>query len=195
MKRGWPLFTFALFPCAIYIVAHAEVRFLAPCSVLLWIGLFAALVHALEDVSPRVISAVAVAVAVLMCVETVLSLRSEEPRIPDREIVRQLAALGLRPGDKVAITGGDLYSWARLAKARVVSEVFFQGGACATDDPVGRQRQWNSALRVLPGTGAKFLVSPCVPDVQDRDGWKPLGETHYFAFPFGAGRGPVRPQP
>ena len=196
LKRGWPLLTFALFPFAMYIAVTAGARYLAPFFVLLWIGLFAALVRASEDLPPRVISAVAVGVGVLMCVETVLSLRAEVPRSPDREIARQLAALGLRPGDKVAITGGDLYSWARLARARVVSEVFFSGGACDTDDPAGRQRQWNSALHVLPGTGAKFLVSPCVPNVQDRDGWKPLGETHYFAFQLDASREPPpRPQP
>ena len=53
LKRGWPLFTFALFPCAMYIVVHEEVCFLAPCFVLLWIGLFAALARASEDLPPE----------------------------------------------------------------------------------------------------------------------------------------------
>jgi 4-amino-4-deoxy-L-arabinose transferase-like glycosyltransferase len=182
LKRGWPLLAFALFPFAMYIVVTAQARYLAPFFALLSICLAAALVRASEDLHARVISSLALSVAVLMCVETCLSLRLEVPGPPDREIARQLAMLGLKPGDKVAITDGSHYAWARLAKVRVVSEVSFPGDACDTNASAETRRRWKRALEVLPATGAKFLVSPCAPGVTDRDGWRPLGETNYFAY-------------
>jgi hypothetical protein len=64
----------------------------------------------------------------------------------------------------------------------VVSEVFFNQDAWSPETRKLREQEWNKAREILPGTGAKFLVSSALPGIVDQENWVPLANTGFFAY-------------
>ena len=102
LKTLWPVLALGAMPFAMYAPVHAESRYLTPFFVLLWTALFCAV---LED--RRISLAIATTAALFMLVETsnaaIRPPANEPPAQLHFEIARELHALGLKPGDQVAI--------------------------------------------------------------------------------------------
>jgi hypothetical protein len=177
LKTLWPVLALGAMPFAMYVPIHAESRYLAPFFVLLWTALFCCI---LDD--RHVSLAIAATAALLMLMESI-SATFATPTIqpPARlhyEIARDLRALGLNPGDQVAIIHGDLpYYWARLAGARVTLELYFAPGYRQ------RQAEWPTARQILASQAPNLLVSPALDGITDQPGWLRLGSSNVFAYP------------
>jgi len=176
-KTLWPVLALGAMPFAMYAPVHAEGRYLAPFFVLLWTALFACVV---ED--RRTALAVGAVAAILMMVEPLGILFAIPNFLPRArlhyEIAHDLQALGLKPGDQVALVhDGLFYYWAYLAGARVMLEVYFSGSQAE------RPAEWNTARGILSSQSATFLVSPTLDGVTDQPGWRRLGTTDVFAYP------------
>ncbi len=177
----WPVLLLGAAPFAMYAPVHAEARYLASFFILLWTALFVGVFRGIQEPDARASRAIAAVAASLMFAE---ALAAAFPPSPIRyahdapavdsarqqyEIARSLEALGLKPGDSVAIVSSDLpYSWARLARARITMEV---SAAVPT------------ALEIACQHNIRFVVAPAAPALSDQPGWLPLGNTATSAYP------------
>jgi hypothetical protein len=106
------------------------------------------------------------------------------------EAAHALQSLGIHPGDEVACMGGyaclNQNYWARLAGARILTEVYNPNGELF--------RQWaglsNRAqvLNILRAQNAKVLVAQFDPaslgdDPAAAQGWLRLDDTDLYAYP------------
>jgi hypothetical protein len=188
LKPLWPVLVFGVMPFLMYAPVHAEGRYLASFFVLLWTSLFFGLLAGIQKLDSRVPLAIALSASALMLVESVTvsfppSSIGENPQ-PQRlhyEIARNLHALGLRTGDRVAMVRGDLpYYWSRLAGARISAEISFG------DDSRRRPMEWETAKKLVSSNLVAFVVAPELAGVVDQPGWLELGNTHVFVYPIPA---------
>jgi hypothetical protein len=199
LATQWPVIAFGLFPFALYSLVHIDPRFFVAFFVLLWVSLAIAVVQAFPESEARVVRVVAAVMGALMMIECVSvsiptpPLHGLQTAVASRqtghlhwELAQDIAALGIRPGDPVAIVGKDFpYFWAHLAGVHIVSEVVWSAeGDCGADANRSRRAQWESARPALAATGAKILISPCIQGVVDQPGWVELGRTGVFAYRF-----------
>ncbi|AOS82853.1 hypothetical protein BIU88_01010 [Chlorobaculum limnaeum] len=99
------------------------------------------------------------------------------------QVADNLAKMGVRPGDRVAVLGFDdeeLY-WARLAKVKIIA-------AMSADYYSSKKRKKTIALNVLKKAGVNALVIPSLPPwVSDKDlspDWDKIGETKTYIYKF-----------
>ena len=188
----WPVLVLGATPFIIYAPVHAEGRYLPAFFVLLWTALFFGILQVFDDADLRFATIIASAAALLMLVEAVSVTFPTSPivyahdqAIPvsarrHYEIAGDLAKLGLRPGDSVAIFNGDLpYYWARLNGAHITMEIFFDKSGF---DP---KSQWLRAREIVAQHGAAVVVAPRIAGVVDQPGWQRLGNTGAFAYSMG----------
>ena len=186
-KPLWPALLLGAAPFVMYAPVHAEGRYLAAFFVLLWTSLFFAALPGIDQHDRRVPIAIASVAAVLMLLEAVsVTIPSAPIRYahdaavasPDEaqyEIARDLQALGLKRGDRVAmVSGQQSYSWARLAGARITMDIAFNGTA---------MNEWPKAREIAGRHGAAFVIAPAIEGVVDQPGWRRLGNTATFAYP------------
>ncbi len=179
LKTRWPILALGAVPFFLYAPVHAESRYLAPFFVLLWIALYSSVLD-----ERRVSLAIAATAALFMLIETVNA--TFAPPNPDQppartsyEIAHELEALGLRPGDQVAMVDSPRlpYFWAYLTGSRVTLEIAF------SDSYNARQAEWAAACRILASQPAVFVVSAALDGVTNQPGWRRLGTTGVFAYP------------
>jgi hypothetical protein len=178
----WPFLALAVFPFLMYAFVTVEARYVQPSFAMLWTGLFAVALRASREIPFRVIGVVAGVVTVMMTLEAALAIKQEGGRDVSLEVAEKMNGLGVAPGDAVAIVGDESYIWARLARVRVVSEVFFNQDAWGPQTRKVREQEWQTAREILPQTGAKYLVSSALPGIVDQENWVPLGDTGVFAY-------------
>jgi hypothetical protein len=194
----WPLLLFGLFPFLIYLPVHAESRYLAPFFVLVWTALYAPLAaesSSQELPTNRVTATVTAVMCALMFVEACLaampvnpiqSAREAATAAPPRprlqqEIAQALGTLGASPGDPVVIVSNvPEYTWARLARVRVVAEIVLPAD-CGESFPQGAE-QWERARAALEKTNVRFAVSGCLEGVTSLPGWTDLAGSGLFAL-------------
>lgn len=173
--KFWPALLFGIAPFAMYAMVHADGRFFPAFFVMLWTALAAGVLMSLDgSIGARVPLAICAVAAGLMLVETVTVAFAAAPEPRNYQVARATQAMGLKRGDPVAIVTGDDYSWARLARVRVILEADFRG----PDKPA----EWDRAKAILIGQGAAMIVSPDIPGVVDQPGWQQLGATGVFAY-------------
>jgi hypothetical protein len=95
------------------------------------------------------------------------------------EVAQRLERLGIRRGDRLAVlrTGGGLY-WARLAGVQIVAEVPSETEFWRADNAARRD-----AIAALAATDAKLLLTHDFPAGVETEGWTPLGNTEWYAYP------------
>ena len=201
LVRVWPLLAFAIFPFAMYVVVHVDGRFLGAFSVLLWCALFNVAIASARELPPRIVTAICGVVCVLMLIEAALVTVPTPPltgpqdqsvaprsRHAQFDIASTLPQFGIQPGDQAAIIGWDLpYSWARLARVRIVSQAFLgnpdlPSSAYDPQSQTERTSEWGRARETLMKTPAKFVISPAIPGVVDQPGWQRVGSTDAFIY-------------
>jgi len=172
--RLWRLDVLGLAPVLVYPVVWVEGRYLAAAVVLVLFVPFAAAVRS-APLEPRVATAAALAALLTLVVPPAAATLADVARdpglrgAPPAVAVEAAAvrALGLRPGDAVAVVG-NFYDvgWARLARVRVV----------ATLD-ADRASDYDPRLApALASTGARLVVSDRGPlRAIAPDDWIPLG--------------------
>jgi hypothetical protein len=90
--------------------------------------------------------------------------------------------LGIRPGDTVAVIGYGFESfWARLAKVKIVAEMFgWQASLLYHGTPDIKQ----GILETFESTGAIAIVAEHVPGDADMSGWHQVGNSNYYIYKF-----------
>lgn len=98
------------------------------------------------------------------------------------EVAQELQMLGIEPGDKVAIIGYGFDSfWARLARVKIVAEMFdYQAG----DFWLGDDEFQQEVLQAFSETGARAIVGENVPGFARLPGWHQVGNSNHFIFVF-----------
>lgn len=210
--RGAAGLWFVLIPAgaglALYALRHVETRFLG--------GFFAVCVVCLLSSPPlrgtpesrRLLRGLAVVLWLMFLVplatasihesraaaETLFA-RGSAPN-PDAEVVRGLRAMGLEPGDRIALLeygncavrqGKCLgaATWAHLGDFRIVSEVYYSPDlpATAADDFWSAdQIEQQGALRAMALAGARVAVSLERPRGSGAAGWRPIGTTGWYVL-------------
>jgi hypothetical protein len=199
LSRYWFLILPCLAALAMYALVHVEVRYLAPFCVGFVLSLFFAAHLPPSNESRRVCSAVAILVLAMFFVPVaspslnitgfmrdLLGRSRADPDSPE-QVVKGMYGLGLRPGDNIASLEYSLYgvsTWARLARAKIVAEVFYWPDRPETvennfwkADSVTQAR----VIEALAKTGATFIVTQFAPP-EDAPGWQHVGSTHYYVY-------------
>ena len=196
--RFGPIFAFAAFPFAMYWPVHVDGRFLGASFVLLWSTLFGSALWSARDVAPRVLSAVCTVVSVFMLIEAALVAVPTPPltgpqdpvtSMPSRalhsEIAMALQSKGIHPGARAAIIGDDLpYYWARLARVRIVAQMFPSATQYDPATLIRNTEEWRKARETLLETSAQFVISPMFPGIVDQPGWERIGSSGIYLYKF-----------
>lgn len=190
LLRHWPLFVPAVAALGLYAVVHVERRYIAPFVLLLWMGLFAGVRLPRHPGWRRMATGALVAAVIVTLAAASLStlndlfLRKQEPMFDGSMHARIAAALsraGLRPGDRVGVVGSGLNAarWARLARARIATELPWQEADAFWN--AGRPVQ-SRAADALCSTGARLVVAERVPRGPLALPWKRITGAEGYAY-------------
>jgi hypothetical protein len=181
LLKHWFLALPGLAALTMYSLVLVEERYIAPFVMLICASAFAALrlPEPWGTVTRRTLILVPSAVLAITALG-VVSAPSSAPlawRIADG--VRRLDA---RPDRKIAsLQYANMAhgAWARLARARIVAEIFPDGeGAFWTAPDSVKAR----VLQTFAAAGADIVVATAAPAGAVSSGWRPIGETGYFAY-------------
>ena len=105
----------------------------------------------------------------------------------DWQVVEGLRAIGVREGARVGsltYSNHDHVRWARLARAKIVAELF--SGAYVTSEDSYWKADAATKARIIDAiarAGAEVIVSRRLPEgVAPPAGWQRIGETRYFVY-------------
>jgi 4-amino-4-deoxy-L-arabinose transferase-like glycosyltransferase len=175
-----------------YSLVYAEPRHLAPFIALLFTGSFAALGVSARRMPLRIVSGAVVlgflATGGVGTVRTVYAAtRVNASPSEDWQVVEGLRALGIREGARVGsltYSNHDHVRWARLARAKIVAELF-SGAYVTNEDSFWKadQATQTKIIDALSRAGAQIIVSRRLPEgIPPPAGWQRIGETRYFVF-------------
>lgn len=183
LKDTWVLLLPGLAGLAIYSVAFAYTRYVAPFLVLAFLGVFASMrrrpgpqpTRLLAGISAVVVLALVAAVGLPVARDaagTILRMaQSGDPRNPHADVARALREMGLQAGASVAclritsspsVTPLTHSKWARLARVRLVAAIYSTG-----DETDERKRQ---ALDAVAKLGAGVVIT------EDPHGWASIAQ-------------------
>jgi len=187
LRRQAYLWLPPLVACAAYAIVLVEFRYVAPFVLLLWLSAVSSFLYTRSPLARRFVFALILAAvsvtglkAAKFAVTDLLAIRSSSGNL-DWQVAQALRNRGLQPGDRISAmaVAGEAH-WARLAGLKIVAEI-----------PLGDESIfWSSNLeakqnvfRLLASTGAKLLVARTAPSSALNDGWLPLGNTSFYAYP------------
>ena len=181
-----------LVACSSYAIVLIEFRYVAPFVLLLWLAAISSFLNTRAEIPRRFIFALILAAVCVtglkiakFAASDLLAVRAG-PQNVDWEVAQGLWKLGLQPGESVAGLSRVAEShWARLASVKIVAEI-----------PLGDETIFWAAdqdtkqkvFRLLAGAGAKMVVTKNPPPSAVKEGWLPLGNTAFYAYP-------LRPKP
>jgi len=186
---NWPLIGAASLSIGLYSVVLVRSRYVAGSFVLLFMAILAGIRLPREAQRAPVMKYITAAVMASILFSVIAFLAEaaymantvyEYPT--DKDEIRAavgLLGMGLQSGDRVAIIGdGDVQYWARLAKFKIVAEVFVP--------EAGKLRFWSeswerrrTAYECFRRAGAKVAVVWSPPDAMD-PGWERVANTNYY---------------
>jgi len=166
-----------------YALIRAEPRYVGAFVVILWVSLMAAIRVADSPNGKRLAVSVVFAVTLTLMLPIldpmVLGLRNRQGLYPTEPIhwsvAQGLQRMGVRPGDTVACIGYgyDAY-WARLAQAKVVTEVPDFNSFWIADSQARAD-----VIKTLGQAGAKVVVARDVPPTARESDWQRIEGTNY----------------
>ena len=190
----------ALAAFGLYAPVHVEERMIAAFSVLLWLGLFAAVRVQNKFEIRRVSSCAAAAVAVFVIFSLANSVLGEaashggaelkswtHPKAnPQWQVAEELHRAGVHATDKVAWIrpaafdrSKQNYGWARLARVRIIAEIPSSEADTFWSADSGQR---SAVFNALARTGAVALVVTKMPADRSTDGWTALGKSNSWAY-------------
>jgi hypothetical protein len=183
----------------LYSIVLVSPRYVAVFAVLFWLGVFASVRLPQSPVSRRLGWAVVAAMLLMMTLRvlpwSITLVRDVREQRDARahmfwQIAEGLREAGARPGDAVAGIGyGAPAYWARLARVRIVAELFGENLGFSLVPGIEDVVQPDGSLtpeilKAFAATGARFVIARRPPENVIQHGWKPLGEgTTWFALP------------
>ncbi len=182
-----------VFPAAafgMYLLVYCEPRHLAAFVTVLYLGLFVALERPLAyaiKLHPSVPAAVLLAALVMtLGISTLRLALAPSDSFEAWQVASGLAHMGVAPGARIASLDYSNHrnvKWARLARARIVAEIFADAYA-----PQGAYWKLDDAARVrvlaaFERAGANIVVDSNLPrDGRIPAGWEQIGHTRYFLY-------------
>ena len=177
----WPLWFIGLSGLAMFEMVHVEPRYVAAFFLLAWMGLIIGLripQRQLKDVAPAVALGIAASLlpAMAWSVGWDLLHALREPNVA-ADAAKELATMGIHPGDKVARISPsvDDYVWVHMLRATMVTEVALQH---TEDFWNASPDQQDRVLTAMAGTGARIVVASISGGVTP-PGWQRLGATPF----------------
>lgn len=182
-----------------YALVYAEPRHLAPFVALLYTGGFAALrvpARRMSVLGLKIVSCAIMLGFVLTAgvgsVRTLYAATGPAGRVDalppeDWQVVEGLRALGVREGARVGsltYSNHDHVRWARLARAKIVAELF-SGAYVTNEDSYWKADDATKAkiIDAIARAGAELIVSRRLPQgIAPPAGWQRIGETRYFVY-------------
>jgi hypothetical protein len=185
--RSWPLLVPGIAAPCLYLLVSVEPRYVAPFLVLLALGLFPGifLLNRKDAARRTAISMVVLAASVtvftaLLVIYHLAGFPREEPGELWVQVGKSLNAVGVRPGEDVAIIGdcSDGCRWARMARVRIVAQILRED----VDDfwRVSGTRVKGQVYDAFVRAGAKAVVAEKTPPSGEFADWQRLGDTHYY---------------
>lgn len=202
LKANWFLLIPSVAGLGIYIIGtdlqdamiegQPSTRYIAVFIVLLFAGVFASVRLPNSQASKRLIASLTLATLIIVGSQLAYPLSKDfsaavhkQASFVDFQVAKTLNQLGVRSGDKIAILGEYMfpaYHWARLARVKIVAEVFDQKSFWEADEAVRLQ-----ALKTIEETGAKAIVQKpglTLPNTITATGWQKIDDTDYYAYLF-----------
>jgi hypothetical protein len=96
------------------------------------------------------------------------------------QVAEELQSLGISQGDQVGVIGYAFDSyWARLARVKIVAEMFEWEA-----DPffLGDRAFQNQVIQTFSSTGAAAIIAERVPAYASLPGWHRVGQTKYYIY-------------
>lgn len=186
LASWWILLVPALAALGMYGLVHVEGRHVAPYITLLWAAVLGGVRLPATAWSPRLASAlVGVALTVVLLDLGTYSIKEvagagRTDRDPPWEVAQGVQELGIGAGDAVAYIGPavDEAFWARLARVRIVAEMY----ARPTPEFWADAETRRAAVRALSSGRPGTIVARDVPPAARGDGWRRVAETSHFVL-------------
>jgi 4-amino-4-deoxy-L-arabinose transferase-like glycosyltransferase len=186
-REQWFLWMPPLLACLAYALVLVEGRYVAPFILLLWIAAFSCLLSSPSQLSSRAKLALVLALLSATGLRLAKSATSDVFAVQagqthtDFEVAQALHNLGLQRGEKVAGLSrvAEAY-WAHLAGVEIVSEIPLG------DDGIfwaASSQEKRKVFEVFAATGAAVVVTKDPPVGAIKEGWIPLGNTAFYAYP------------
>lgn len=189
----WSLLIPSIVGIGIYSLVSVQGRYVASFLVLIWLALFSGVrLHNLPG-ADRLIKSITIVLMSIMIFtsvasssrEAILTARSlfggEDRSAHEQwQVAEGLRAVGMSPGDKVAVIGHPIRSfWANLAGLRIVAELQDINAASFWK---GDSSLKNGVVQAFAGTGAKVIVAEKPPSEVDLSGWEKIGNSDYYIY-------------
>jgi len=177
---NWPLLLLVAAPLGLYALVHVETRFIGAYIAVLWLALFSPLrlPDHLVRISGYLLLAVATTLVITVLANTAHVIHDGNPDSAVEQVVlsERLDAIGLHPGDRIAIVGGaGIYS-ARLSHLKIVAEVMGEDTrAFWRLTPEAR----DLVLRKFAESGARLVLAPA-PAQRAEPSWTKLDGLPYL---------------
>jgi len=196
--RGWSLGIIALAALGMYAVVLAEGRYVAAFLILLWADLPAGIRLPARQSFHVLTAALSGAMVIFLFANLAIfnlqgyvdltgngnpspvSHNQAPPPAWPGEVAEALHRSGVQQGDKVAMIGyGFDAFWARLARVKIVAEMF----AWEADDFwLGDSKFQSRVLQAFASTEAKAVVAENVPSYAPLTGWHRVGDSNYYIY-------------
>lgn len=189
-RTHWLLVVFPAAAFGMYLLVYCEPRHLAAFVAVLYLGLFAALerplAHAIKLRPSIPAAALLAALAMTTGLSTLRLAMAPADGFEAWQVASGLAQMGISPGARVASLDYSNHrnvKWARLARARIVAEIFADAyasqGAYWKLDDAARTR----VLAAFERAGANIVVDSNLPrEGHVPAGWEQIGNTRYFLY-------------
>ena len=196
--RSWSLALSAIMVFGLYSLVYVEGRYIAVFIVLLFADLLANLTLPQGEAYKKLITSASLVMVIFLLgslfvynAEGYARLGSQPanraqvtppPSWPG-EVARELENLGVSSGDGVGVIGYGFDSfWARLARVKIVAEMFEWEA-----DPfyLGDSEVQSRVVLAFTNAGASAIVAENVPSYASLPGWRQVGETNYHIYLIG----------
>jgi 4-amino-4-deoxy-L-arabinose transferase-like glycosyltransferase len=166
-------------------IAGAEGRYVGPFVALLMLAALSVVRLPDRTDTRRALVAVTIMMLLFLLKDTVVAAvrptTIRETTNVNFEVADALGRLGVRRGDRLALlrAGGGLY-WARLAGVQIVAEIPVDAAEefWRADESTKRE-----TLAAIARTNAKMLVAYEIPSDAQPQGWVPVGDSGWYAYP------------
>lgn len=193
IRRHWSLSVPAASAFGMYLVVHAEPRYVAPFATLFWFAVLAGLSLPVSPQTRRsmarftavtlllIMASLGVSTALILSEnwDAFLSWRDSSSHLHWR-IAKGLERIGVRPGNQVGFIGDSRAAyWARLARVRIVADIPM---GHAESFWLAEEKIQSRALNTFAAVGVVAVVAEKVPQTVPKMGWLKLAGTDHFVY-------------
>jgi hypothetical protein len=194
----WWLLVPSLSLMAIYSLVHAESRHVAPFAATILLAMISSLSLPNYLTRRRLTLVGVILIPVLSIGPSTIHAMTMVKAVGERhlDVAKEVRKLGITPGEKIAsLNYSNTFNskWARLARLRIVSEIYDKKGTKIHDDrdvELYWQGDRETKLKVMEAfrrTGATLVVAEELPpgisiSAAAAAGWQPIGQTGVYAY-------------